>query len=250
MGVTLRSDVAVSAAKKVLSVISTMDPTQSRFRVALYTIGATATQVIAPTYSISTATSALDNDAKGLNSATSENSSRFDTTLASIQNFVGTAGDGSATSKPLKLVLLLTDGVISERDWVLNGVWWDSSGKMHGGTDWNKVAPLNPGWCAGMKASNVSVGVLYTEYLAIPTDEGYVHTVADTMNSALWHSTWGGTMDTGVSTSTSRRAYLPAALKDCASSSDLFLSAANSSDIESGLSTLFKSYLGFMRLTN
>lgn len=249
MGVTLRSDVAVSAAKKVLSLISAIDPTQSRFRIALYTIGTTAKQVVAPTYSVSTASSALDNDAKGLNSATSEVSSRFDSTLASVQNFVGTAGDGSTTSKPLKLVLLLTDGMISERDWVLNGVWWDSSGKMHSGTDWNKVAPLNPRWCSGMKANKVSVGVLYTEYLAIPTDEGYVHTVGDTMNSALWHSTWGGDIESGVSGSTSRRAYLPSALKDCASSSDLFLSAANSSDIESGLSTLFKSYLGFMRLT-
>lgn len=249
MGVTLRSDVAVSAAKKVLSLISSMDPTQSRFRVALYTIGATATQVIAPTYSISTASSALDNDSKGLNSATSEVSSRFDSTLASVQNFVGAAGDGSATNKPLKLVLLLTDGVISERDWVLNGVWWDSSGKMHGGTDWNKVAPLNPNWCAGMKAGNVAVGVLYTEYLAIPTDEGYLHTVGDTMSSAQWHSTWSADMESGVSTSTGRRAYLPMALKDCASSSSLFLSAASSTDIETGLSTLFKSYLGFMRLT-
>ncbi len=250
MGVTLRSDVAVSAAKEILSLVSAMDPAQSRFRVAFYTIGATAKQVIAPTFSISTAKAALDNDAKGLNSATSDESSRFDSTLASVEKFVGKAGDGSSANNPLKLVLILTDGTISQRDWVLNGVWWDSRGKMRDGNDWYKVAPLNPKWCAGMKTNKVTVGVLYTEYLAIPTDEGYVHTVGETMSSANWLSTWGGVLGSGVSGSTSRRDYLPTALKDCASSTSLFLGAADSEEIENGLSTLFKSYVGLMRLTH
>lgn len=249
MGVKLRADVAVSAAKEVLTMIAATDPRGSRIRVGLYTIGSKATQVLAPTFSVSTARTALDDNSKKLNSATSEDTSRFDSTVTALGNLIGTAGDGKSSATPLKLVLILTDGIISQRDWVLNGVWWDSQGKMHAGSDWYKVAPLNPSWCGGMKTSKVTVGMLYTEYLAIPADQGYLHTVGDTMNSASWKSTWGGTIRAGVSSSTSRRDYIAKALEDCASSPDLFIAASSSAQIEQGLSSLFKSYIGLMRLT-
>ncbi len=249
MGVKLRSDVAVSAAKEVLAAIAAADPAQARIRVGLYTIGTKATQVLAPTFSILTAKEALDDDKKGLNSATSEDGSRFDTTIAQITSMVGTAGDGSSASSPLKLVLLLTDGIISQRDWVLNGVWWDSQGKMHGGRDWPKIAPVNPNWCSAMKAGKATVGVLHTEYLAIPSDEGYLHTVGNSMTSADWKSIWGGNIRPGVPGTVSRRDYVSKALQDCASSPELFVAASDANQIESGLSALFKSYIAQMRLT-
>jgi hypothetical protein len=255
MGVKLRADVSVAAAKEVLSMIASADPTGSRIKVGLYTIGTTATEVLAPTSSTTTASTTLDDDTKGLNSATSQTSSAFNTTLynttntPSITSMVGAAGDGSTVNSPLKLVLLLTDGVISQREWVLNNVWWNSSGQMVGGTDWYKVSPFNPAWCSAMKTKKVTVGVLYTEYLAIPTDQGYIHTIGDTMKSAKWSATWSGTMDAGISDTTSRRDYIPYALKGCATSKDMFLSAADSAKIEAGLSSLFQTYLGSVRLT-
>jgi Flp pilus assembly protein TadG len=249
MGVKLRADVSVTAAKAVLSLIANSDPTASRIKVGLYTVGSTAKEVLAPTFSISTARTALDDNAKGLNSATSETSSAFNTTLPALKDLVGAAGDGSSVSKPMKLVLLLTDGAISERDWVLNNVWWDSSGAMHGGSDWYKVAPLNPAWCTGIKTNKVTMGVLYTEYLAIPTDQGYINTLGDKMQTANWSTTWGGVMRSGVSNHTARRDYIPYALQDCATSKDMFLSAANPAQIEAGLSSLFQVYLGSIRLT-
>lgn len=249
MGVTMRADVSVTAAKEVLSLIAAADPTQSHIRVGLYTIGSALTEVVAPTFSISSATSALNDDTKKLTSATSETTSRFDSTLPSLTTTVGNAGNGASSTTPMKLVLLLTDGVISQRDWVLNGVWWDSKGKMHGGTDWPKVAPFNPSWCSTMRTNGATVGVLYTEYLSISWDEGYAHTVGDTMRSANWTSNWNGVMDTGVSNTMSRRDYIPYALKKCASSSDMFIAASSTSDIEKGLSSLFQIYVGSVRLT-
>jgi len=250
MGVTLRADVSVTAAKEVLTLVSAADPTQSRIKVGLYTIGANLTEVVAPTTSMTTAKTALDNDAKGLNSATSEVTSRFDTTLPSLTSLVGTAGDGKTATTPLKLVLLLTDGVMSERNWVLNGVWWDSNGKMRDGADWYKVAPFNPSWCTAMKNNKATVGVLYTEYLDTSWDEGYVHTVGETMKSANWTSTWGGVMRTNIPNTTTRQAYIPYAMQDCATSSDMFLGAANQAAIEKGLSQLFQAYVGSVRVTN
>jgi hypothetical protein len=69
------------------------------------------------------------------------------------------------------------------------------------------------------------------------------------MASANWKNTWGGTMDSGVSSSITRRDYIPYALAGCASSKSLFISASSSSEITEGLSTLFTQYLSSVRLT-
>jgi hypothetical protein len=87
--------------------------------------------------------------------------------------------------------------------------------------------------------------VLYTEYLSIPLDWGYNGTVGNTMKS----SAFAETLRKGVSKNTARRDYIPYALEDCASSSEMFLSASDPDDIENGLSTLFSQYLGSVRLT-
>jgi hypothetical protein len=52
-----------------------------------------------------------------------------------------------------------------------------------------------------------------------------------------------------VSSSTTRHDYIPIALQDCASSSDLYISAASEDEITAGLSTLFNQYLTSVRLT-
>lgn len=165
-------------------------------------------------------------------------STDFQAALKALKTQVGTAGDGSSAASPLKLVLLLTDGVQSKRDWVTTGA-----------SNWGKVTPLNPDWCAYLKENKATVAVLYTEYLAIPADWGYNATVAKTMNSSDWKSTWGGTLRSGVSGTTSRQDYIPIALQDCASSPDLFVSASSEDQITKGLSALFIQYLTSVRLT-
>jgi Flp pilus assembly protein TadG len=235
LGVTLRADVSVSAVGKVLDVIASEDPQQKRIKIGFYTMGTSAIQAQAPTNSISTARQALTNDAKGLTSATSFGSTYFHTALPQLADFVGTAGDGSSAQKPLKLVLLLTDGVQSARDWVHN--------------DQDRTTPLNPDWCDDMKDAGADVAVLYTEYLPITWDWGYVATVGAKMKTSDYASVWKGKMPTGSNTEILRRDFIPYALKDCASKPNLFLSAANADDIETGLSALFREYLAMVRLT-
>lgn|GEM_PF-911527 len=260
MGITLRADVSVDAVKEVLAMIDSANESSSHVKVGLYTIGATATEVLAPTYSTATAEKYLSTDSMKLNSATSEDATYFDVALPKMASLVGTAGDGSSASSPLKLVLLLTDGVQSTRDWVINNPkrkWfcteYSGSTCIHYNSSYFpyqlKVSPLNPTWCNAMKTNAVTVGVLYTEYLSIPKDWGYNMTVGEPMKSSGFTSVWGGTMRSDVSGSTTRRDYIPYALKDCASSEDLFLSASNSNEIESGLSSLFQQYLTSVRLT-
>lgn len=235
MGIQLRADVAINAAEEVLDMIAAADPSQGHIKVGLYSIGSTATQIQSMTASTTTAKSTLKNDNKGLTSATSINYTYFDKSLPALKTLVGDAGDGSSASKPLKLVLILTDGVQSQRSWVSNSQ--------------PSVSPLNPNWCSGMKTAGATIGVLYTEYLPITDDWGYNATVGKSMATSAFTSTWGGTMRAGVSTSTTRRDYLPYALSDCATSSDLFLAANSPSEIENGLKNLFEQYLTNVRLT-
>lgn len=256
MGIQLRADVSVTAAKEVLTMIDEADPTHTRIKVGLYKVGSSTTQVLAPTYSTSTALSTLNNDSKGLNSATSETTTAFDSSIPALAKLVGTAGDGSSASKPLKLVLLLTDGVQSKRNWVVDNPTnnWSCVSTVNGSCikfdttyfpDSDLVQPMGPSLCTEMKTNDVTVGVLYTEYLSIPLDWGYNGTVGNTMKS----SAFGETLRKGVSKTTTRRDYIPYALEDCASSSEMFLSASDPDEIEDGLSTLFEQYLGSVRLT-
>ncbi|ARM92572.1 Flp pilus assembly Tad-like protein (plasmid) [Rhizobium sp. CIAT894] len=246
--IKLRADVAGDAVKDVLSLIDTSDKNHERIKVGLYSLGDTLTEVLAPTLSTDTARTRLTTASYGLTSATSTAATYFDVSLATLKQKVGAGGDGTTSASPLKLVLLLTDGVQSKREWVTDSVVWKNNQAISGAY-WNKVAPLNPDWCGYLKNQSNTMAVLYTEYLPITTDWGYNATVGSTMASANWKNTWGGTMDSGVSTSITRRDYIPYALADCASSKSLFLSASSSTEITAGLSTLFTQYLSAVRLT-
>ncbi|MGV1759614.1 TadE/TadG family type IV pilus assembly protein [Rhizobium sp. A22-96] len=248
-GIKLRADVAVDAVNEVIDLIDEADSNHERIKVGLYSLGDTTTEVLAPTLETSDARKRLSNDSYGLTSATSTDYTFFDVALPALQQKVGSGGDGSSLAKPLKLVLLLTDGVQSKREWVTDGVTWSGSKIKTAGPYWNKVAPINPDWCGYVKNQSNTMAVLYTEYLPITTDWGYNNTVGSTMASANWRSTWGGTMDSGIAASITRRDYIPYALADCASSKSLFISASSSSDIVSGLSALFTQYLASVKLT-
>ncbi|OWV72407.1 hypothetical protein ATY76_06145 [Rhizobium sp. R339] len=243
--IKLRADVAGDAVREVLDMIDESDANHERIKIGLYSLGDTLTEVLTPTLSTDTARTRLADASYGLTSATSKAATYFDVSLATLKQKVGAGGDGTSSGSPLKLVLLLTDGVQSQREWVTDGV---NKNRTYGAY-WNKVAPLNPEWCGYLKNQSNTMAVLYTEYLPITSDWGYNATVGSTMASANWKNTWGGTMDSGVSSSITRRDYIPYALAGCASSKSLFISASSSSEITAGLSTLFTQYLSSVRLT-
>lgn len=227
-GVTLRRDVMNAAAEKVISMIDSADPKHKRIKVGVYYFNKTLTTAQDLTYTTSNAKAALS----GTYSQLGVDGTYFDTSLAAMATKVGKAGDGTTESSPLKLVLLVTDGVQSLRDWVLTS-----------STTQRKVGPFNPNYCKTLKTNGATLGVLYTEYLSIKGDWGYDATVGATMAS----SSWGGTLRSGVSSSTVRRDYLPYALSDCATTG-YYMSANSTTEIENGLSSLFSSWLSKIRL--
>lgn len=248
--VKLRSDTALEAAEKVIDMIEESDPGHQRIKVGLYGLGSGIDEALPVTLSTTTARKTLTNKSSGLTSATSQAATYFDTALSQLLEKIGEPGDGTSSSSPLKLVLLLTDGVQSERNWVVQSRWgqttrWPTSlGNLR-----RAVTPLNPDWCSPIKDNGATIAVLYTEYLAITADWGYNATLGQPMSNSVWESVWGGTLANGTSSSTVRRDYIPTALQGCASTSDLFISAASEDEITEGLSALFKQYLTSVRLT-
>jgi len=232
-GVTLRTDLELTAAKAVITAVKAADPNASYIKVGVYKIGQTSTLVLSPTSNMTTAAAALTE-------STAEDYSYFNKSLPALATQIGAAGDGSSSSKPLKLVLLVTDGVQSSLTWIKSTA------------NYPYITPFNPDWCDDIKTNDASLGVLYTTYTTssyITSDSHYSGTLAKTMASSYWVSYWKGTYHSGVSSSTTRIAYLPTALEDCASSSNLFLSASSSDDITSGLTSLFENYMQTVRLT-
>lgn len=245
--ITQRNAVLIKAAKGVIAAVDAVDPTHKRIKVGVYFLNTTTTQILAPTFTTSTAVTALSST-----TSTSVDGTAFDTSLTAMASLAGASGDGKTATTPKKFVMMVTDGVQSKRAWVTRTSSSSSScTKWYGSlcigypmsTVALNVAPLNPDWCNYVKNKGITMSVLYTTYLPIPLDWGYNGTLGATMPS-----TWSGTVKTGTSSTTTRQAYLPIALEQCASASSLYMEAASSSDITSSMTTLFQKYENLIRL--
>lgn len=251
--VELRSDVLLDAVEEVLATVEGLDPSGTRIRVGLYRLAATTTQTLAPTFSMATVRSTLNNASKNLTSASSTDGTAFDVALNALTPMVGTNGDGTTAAKPLKLVMMITDGVQSRRSWVTSSNWggciWSATPTCPPSADSKKVTPLNPAWCKPIKTNGATFAAVYTTYLPVTYDWGYNTTLGSTMASSTWGTTWGGTLNPSAPSNVTRHDYLPIALSDCATSADYFMQATEASEITSSLNTLFSRYLSTVRLT-
>lgn len=234
-GYHMRINTANAAIRESLPIIKAADPNGQRIKVGLYKIGSDAERVLPPTYDVNEADRRLQSDAYGLTEATTDKTTYFNRSLQTLANSVGGAGDGHSEATPKKFVIIVTDGVQAEQDWV------------HHHQD--MVAPLNPRWCDKLKYQGATVAVLYTRYLAMWWDWGYEKTVGASMASANWNANWGGVMRPGVSSDISRHDYIPMAVEDCASAKNLFLAAEKPDEVKAALKQLLKTYLSVPRLT-
>lgn len=245
--ITQRNAVLINAAKGVIAAVDAVDPTHKRIKVGVYFLNTTTTQILAPTFTTSSAITALSST-----TSTSVDGTAFDTSLTAMASLAGSSGDGKTATTPKKFVMMVTDGVQSKRAWVTR-----TSSSASSCTKWSgnlcigypmssvalNVAPLNPDWCNYLKNKGITTSVLYTTYLPVTLDWGYNGTLGATMPS-----TWSGTVKSGTSSTITRQAYLPIALQQCASASSLYMEAASSSDITASMTTLFQKYENLIRL--
>jgi len=140
-----------------------------------------------------------------INAFTLGGNTNFSTAMPAFSADVGPQGDG--VSAPRKFVLLVTDGVQGRRD---------RNGGFH---------PFNSALCNDLKSKNITVMVLNTKYIPMPTMVPYQQTVQPIQGQ------------------------LEPALQACASPGNNYFSAIDQSDIDAAFEQIFVKLMASLRIT-
>jgi len=230
-GATTRFDVMVAAAKQLINHVqaiatgNTLNRSNTylfnvmSFDTTLHSYGATNI----PTYAA--ALTAVGQVTPGLDTYVNN-------AMNTLATQVGSNGTGSSNLSPLKFVILVSDGLQSDRnlDWqnCTAHVWsslWNFS-QCQGGF----AAPLSTAACTQMKNNGVILGVLETPYVPLTGQDP---------NETPYESNVRGTIFPGGPSTPS---VVSAALLACASPGYYF-QAVNSSDIATGFLALTDQFL-------
>jgi hypothetical protein len=161
----------------------------------------------------------------------------LDTVMPALASTIGTNGNGSSAASPLKFMILVTDGLQSDR------VWNYSYKGLTTGYDsaWNYspidigtyAAPISQSQCNTLKNNGVVLAVLETPYVPLTGQDPHYHPY----ESEVRHVIYPGGPNGGNPVSA-----VSAALSSCATTGYYF-QAVNSTDIATGFLTLTNKFL-------
>lgn len=241
--IQLRIDVVKSAAQTLTTYVTSQQNVSAHWTMGLYTMSYKLTTLLGATSNFASVSTAIGNvgfdklstfvNSLGATAAANIASgdmpdryadSDFATTLGQLTTLEGTSGAGTSSAAPKKVVILVTDGLDD------TGTAYNSSisptynysypqtQSFNSGNNWGKFTqPINPNWCAQMKANGVTVGVLYVTYVANPNDPtGNYQTAVEYNAPPSW---------------------LVTNLTNCASSPTLFYQATSATDLETDIAT-------------
>jgi Flp pilus assembly protein TadG len=172
LGVTMRIDVVRQATQKLTDTASATEKVSNQFRMAVYTFGASCqgnalTTIKSLSSSLSSVKSAADNIdlmATPYHTYNGDQCTDFDNVLPAVDKEISTPGSGTSAS-PQKFLFFVSDGV-ADANYPGTCLKPTASGGRC-------MEPLNVEACTKMKARGVKVAVLYTTYLALPTNDWY-----------------------------------------------------------------------------
>ena len=209
-GIQLRIDVIRTATQNMIQTAQSLQGSSGMISFGLYALqGGPPSDSAEPSLpltvlsSSSSNYSALISAANGIdlgpNTSAGIGDTDFTDSIPALTAAVPTSGDGSTSAKAQQFVFLMTDGV------------QDINGSC---TDGHCTQAFNPAQCAALKAKGVTVGVIYTTYLAMPTEQTYRDLVAPFASQIAPN------------------------LQSCASSG-WFYQATDASDIQNAINALF-----------
>jgi hypothetical protein len=141
--------------------------------------------------------------------------SQFRWILPIIANHMGPQGDGYSAQTPLKMLVLITDGVEGDRGYSMPNAPIDKP------LDWNWKPQISPQTCAAIKDSGIALAVIDVKYYDATTDFWFNYWLGRVISA--WNSTIYG--------------EISPALQQCASGGWYF-SATDSADIDAALTQL------------
>jgi hypothetical protein len=241
-GATTRFDVMIAAATQLLDHVNTQVTSSATlaknnylfnlygFDTSLHTWGSSNMTYAAAKPVISTITPGLD--------------TYIDNAMSSLATTIGTNGTGASTASPLKFVMLVTDGLQSDRgsNWnctLVNSTAWGTLVDDNGITDktcspgTGFASPLNTANCTTMKNHGIVLAVLETPYVSLAGESQHVMPYERTVQATIYPG-GPGTAST-----------VSAALQACATPGYYF-QANNPADISSGFISLTDKFLSQM----
>ncbi len=238
LGVTMRIDVVRIATQNLMDTAQSTETYSNQFRMAIYTFGSAASSspgistIQALTSNLSTAKSAASGiDLMTVNGQNQYNDqdTGFDAVLPDINNVITTPGNGASSTSPKKVLFFVTDGVADEYN--PNGCLQPTTGSGR------CQEPIDPSLCTTIKNRGVLIAILYTTYLALPTNN--------------WYNTWIAPFNQGPYTNPpgSINSQIAQNLQSCASSG-LYFEVSPTQGISDAMNALFQKTVTVARLTH
>jgi Flp pilus assembly protein TadG len=172
LGVTTRIDVLRSATQQLMDTAASTQTYSSQFRMALYDFGGSSgSQGLRALFALSSSLSSAKTAAGSIDLMTvngqndnGDQDTGFTTILPAINSAISAPGTGTS-SAPQKFLFFVSDGVADENN---SGCLKPTSGSSR------CQSPINPALCTTIKNRGVKIAVLYTTYLALPTNSWYM----------------------------------------------------------------------------
>jgi Flp pilus assembly protein TadG len=217
-GIQLRYQVVNQGIQNLLTYLNANSTYKQYVKVGLWSFDSSLTKNSPPTSNFTVVANKFP--APGLATDDAAAATPFDNLISDFVSTVGTAGDGSSSGSPQKMVIIATDGV---NDPTRAGV---SQTSLR-----SQVKVFDTSFCNSFKANGVTVAIINTPYYPMPWDWGYAATLGQP-------GSLGGA---------TRVDDIPIALKACAGSN--FILAPDAATIQSAFTDLFNK-ASPIRLTN
>ena len=171
LGVITRIDVLRTATQKLMDTAASTQTYSNQFRMAIYDFGAAASTsglraLFTLSSSLSSAKTAAGNiDLMTVNGQNDNNDqdTGYSAIFPAINTAISAPGAGTAGA-PLKYLFFVSDGVADE---------YNPGNCLKPTTGGRCQSPINPALCTALKNRGIKIAVLYTTYLALPTNAWY-----------------------------------------------------------------------------
>ena len=181
LGVTMRVDVVRSATQQLMDTAGTSQTVSNQFRMAIYTFGAAAQQAgLTRIFSLSSSLSSAKTAANNIDLMTvpyqnyaSDTDTDF-SVLTQMNSEITSPGDGATSGAPQKVLFFVSDGVADADNGACTQPTTAGQDPQTNKKYTRCQEPLNPSLCTAIKNRGIKIAVLYTTYLALPTNGWYM----------------------------------------------------------------------------
>jgi Flp pilus assembly protein TadG len=232
-GVTTRIDVLRTATQQLMDTAAATETYSNQFRMAIYDFGASAsTAALRSLFALSSSLSSAKTAAGNIDLMTvagqnqnGDQDTNFTAIFPAINTAIAAPGTG-ASGSPLKYLFFVSDGVADESN--------TSCLKPLSGST-RCQSPIDPALCQTLKTRGIKIAVLYTTYLALPTN--------------AWYNTWIAPFNAGPYSPASVNSQIAQKMQACASAG-FYFEVTPTQGISEAMTKLFQKAVADARLAS